>query len=358
MLRRSALLLVAAATPWAAPPTITVCASNSTHFCIDGVPTHTGQPLVEGLFLNSRMIQGVFEDKNASSAVNWAYPDGTPFSPARQTDELVGNLSAYAACGLDGFTVGLQGGGPLDAFPKDQPNETPGFTVDGVPLPGVLARLTRVLDGAAAAGLVPIVSLFYQGQIERINGDAAVAAGVDAMVDWLVANERVGHVMLEIANEIGQGAFPPSLQVDTVALLITRARVRSNNTLLVSASFNGGVVPPDSVLSAATHVTVHCNGEKPADTAAHVRAVRASAAWKAAPKPIFFNECGTNLTVMDAAISAGAGWGLYSQGQRGYAGGYQTPPTNWLPASSPTTAAFFKRVAQYAGREAACSSVL
>jgi hypothetical protein len=352
------LLLLAAAAAASTPPTISVCPDNSTRFCVDGAPTHAGRPLVEGLFLNSRMIQGVFEDNNASTVGLWAYPGGSVFSPDRQTDELVGNLSAYAACGLDGFTVGLQGGGPLPATPMDQPNETPGFSSDGTPLPGVLARLSRVLDGAAAAGLIPIVSLFYQGQIERINGDAAVATAVDAMVDWLVSTQRAGHVMLEIANEVGQPSFPPSLQPDSVHLLIERARARSNDTLLVSASFNGGVVPPDSALAASSHVTIHCNGETPEGTAVHVNAVRATAAWQASPKPIFFNECSTNISVMEAAISAGAGWGLYSQGLREYAGGYQTPPTNWLPDSSPVTEAFFARVAAYAGKEGACSGVL
>jgi hypothetical protein len=77
------LLLLAAAAAASTPPTISVCPDNSTRFCVDGAPTHAGRPLVEGLFLNSRMIQGVFEDNNASTVGLWAYPDGSVFSPDR-----------------------------------------------------------------------------------------------------------------------------------------------------------------------------------------------------------------------------------------------------------------------------------
>jgi len=342
--------------PRAARPLLSICAADRTLWCTDRAgasPTHPASPAARGLFLNSRMIQGVFDDANASTRALWSYPGGAPFSADRQTDELAGNLSAYAACGLDGFTVGLQGGGPFAAFPADQPNESSGFSRGGAPSAAYLARLGRLLDAAAAARLTPVVSLFYQGQARRLAGDAAVAVALDAVVDWLVA--RGGGALLEVANEVGEGAFPPSLRRDTVAALIARARARAKGAHRVSTSFLGAQAPPDSAIAASDFVTIHCNNEDPAAVAAQVAAVRASAAYAADPKPILYNECGTDLRVMDAAVAARASWGFYSQGERGYAVGYQTPPTNWRVDSSNATAAFFAKVAALTGRGATCA---
>ena len=337
---------------------ISICVDRPTMFCVDGAPTHAGMPSVTGLLLNSRMIQGVFDDANATTRPLWAYPGGAPFDPQRQTSEFVGNMSAYAACGLDAFTVGMQGGGPEPSFPADQPNESSGFARDGTPLPAYLERLAAVLAGAEKARLVPIVSLFYQGQIERIDGDAAVAVAVDAMVDWLVAGGHAPHVILEIANEVGCAAFPPSLSPSTVHLLVARASARAKGTLLVSTSFLPNVAPPpDSAIAAAAFVTVHCNGLTAAEIAAHIAGIKATAAWQARPKPIVFNECGTNLTSMDAAVASGASWGYYDQGSSNYVDGFQSPPTNWDVSAAPLKKAFFARVAQYA-KASQCEAAL
>lgn len=336
---------------------ISICAERTTWFCVDGAPTHAGTPQVTGLLLNSRMIQGVFDDANATTRPLWAYPGGAPYDARRQTTELVGNMSAYAACGLDAFTIGMQGGGPEPSFPSDQPNESSGFARNGTPLPAYLERLAAVLAGAAKSRLVPIVSLFYQGQIERMDGDAAVAAATDAMVDWLVAGGHAPHVILEIANEVGCAAFPPSLAPSLVHLLIARASARAQGALLVSTSFLPSVVPPDSAIAAAAFVTVHCNGLTAAEIAAHIAAIRATAAWRARPRPIVFNECGANLTAMDAAVAGGASWGFYDQGRSDYADGFQAPPTNWNVSSAPPKRAFFARVAQYT-RAPRCEAAL
>lgn len=336
---------------------ISICPTNKEWFCVDGKPTHSSAPSVTGLLLNSRMIQGVFDDANVTTRQLWKYPDGSPYDADRQASELAGNLSAYVSCGLDAFTVGMQGGGPLPTFPVDQPNESSGFFPDGTPDPKYLARLEVVLQAAALARIVPIVSLFYQGQIDRIDGDAAVTVGVDAMVDWLVAGGYAGSVILEIANEVGYSDFPPSLQPDTVHSLISHAISRSNGTLMVSTSFLGSVMPPpDSAITASAFVTTHCNGESPAEAAAHVATIKATAAWQAAPKPIIFNECGTNLTVMDAAIESRASWGYYDQGKSNYVDGFQGPPTNWNMTAAKDKNAFFARVATYAGRMASCEA--
>ncbi|MDP6984291.1 MAG: hypothetical protein QGG05_14525 [Candidatus Latescibacteria bacterium] len=48
-------------------------------FFIDGTPTYAGchfrEEPIEGLLLNSRMIQGTFGDENPETVHRWAYPD-------------------------------------------------------------------------------------------------------------------------------------------------------------------------------------------------------------------------------------------------------------------------------------------
>jgi hypothetical protein len=76
---------------------------------INGVVTAKGSA-AEGLLLNARLIQGIFDDDNEATRVNWAYPDTQVWDATRNTDELIGNLSSYVANGMRALTDGLQGG--------------------------------------------------------------------------------------------------------------------------------------------------------------------------------------------------------------------------------------------------------
>lgn len=48
-------------------------------FWINGRPTYAGQIWkgfpIQGLLLNSRMVQATFDDRNPATAKQWAYPD-------------------------------------------------------------------------------------------------------------------------------------------------------------------------------------------------------------------------------------------------------------------------------------------
>ena len=48
-------------------------------FWINGQPTYAGRSWrgvrIEGLLLNSRMVQGIFDDRNPATRARWAYPD-------------------------------------------------------------------------------------------------------------------------------------------------------------------------------------------------------------------------------------------------------------------------------------------
>ena len=84
-------------------------------FLIDGRPTYPRRRFrghrIEGLLLNARMVQGVFDDLNPETRSMFAYPDG-PFDAERNTSEFVAAMPSWRRAGLLAFTVNFQGGSP------------------------------------------------------------------------------------------------------------------------------------------------------------------------------------------------------------------------------------------------------
>ena len=71
---------------------------------------------VEGLLMNSRMTNAVFDDENPVTRGLFAYPDTGEWDVDRNTDELVAMLPVYRAHGLLAVTVNLQGGSPTSYY--------------------------------------------------------------------------------------------------------------------------------------------------------------------------------------------------------------------------------------------------
>ena len=59
---------------------------------------------VHGLLLNSRMVQGIFDDYNSSTIKYWYYPDINDYDPMRNTKEFIGNVSIWRSYNLLAFT--------------------------------------------------------------------------------------------------------------------------------------------------------------------------------------------------------------------------------------------------------------
>jgi len=57
-------------------------------FQINGKPTYAGRRWhghnIQGLLLNSRMVQGIFDDLNTNTVSKWAYPDTGKWDPRAQ----------------------------------------------------------------------------------------------------------------------------------------------------------------------------------------------------------------------------------------------------------------------------------
>src|ERR1035437_9768681 len=86
-------------------------------FCLQGRPTYEGVTYrgkpVEGLLLNARMIQAIFDDECPETRSHWRYPDTGVWDPNRNTDDFCAHLPLYRTHGLLAVTVGMQGGGAI-----------------------------------------------------------------------------------------------------------------------------------------------------------------------------------------------------------------------------------------------------
>jgi len=93
----------------------TVVSIQGREFLVNGHPTYEGRTYdgmpIQGLLLNSRMVQGIFDDRNAETRSRWNYPDG-PWDPDRNTREFIDAMPLWKAEGLMAFTINLQGGSP------------------------------------------------------------------------------------------------------------------------------------------------------------------------------------------------------------------------------------------------------
>ena len=174
-------------------------------FLINGRPSYEGRMWdghrVEGLLLNSRMVQGIFDDECPRTRHLWAYPDTGKWDPERNTREFVEAMPEWRAHGLLSFTINLQGGGHIYSkpFPYDLYVNS-AYTPDGALKPTHMARLGAILDRVDELGMAPLLSLSYFGVDRRyIEGPDAVRAMCDGVVDWL-AEAGYRNVLIEITK--------------------------------------------------------------------------------------------------------------------------------------------------------------
>jgi len=335
-------------------------------FHINGRPTYEGRTWrghkIEGLLMNARLVQGIFDDLNPETVERWTYPDTGRWDPDRNTDEFIAAMPEWRRHGLLAFTINLQGGSP-EGYSRSQPWHNSAITTDGTLRPDFMARLARILDRADELGMVAIVGVFYFGQDERLDDDDAVRQAVVNTVDW-IAHRRYTNVLLEIANECDNGAYQrEAIKAPRVHELIELAQQRAADRgcpLPVSVSYNGGSIPRPNVVRVADYILLHGNGVRdPNRMAEMVRAVRAMDEYS--PKPIVNNEddrpwldehqgWGDEGNNFVACVENYASWGYFDFRRAGedFDEGYQSVPVNWQ-ISSARKRAFFDLLARITG---------
>jgi len=325
---------------------------------INGRPTYEGRSWqgheIEGLLLNSRMVQGIFDDLNPETVSLWSYPDNKRWDAERNTREFIDAMPEWRRHGLLAFTICLQGGSP-QGYSQAQPWHNSAIEADGRLRPDYMLRLARILDRADELGMVAILGIFYFGQDQRLADEAAVKRAVDNTIDW-VMDRGYRNVLIEVNNECNVKYDHAILQPPRVHELIeqVKARTRNGHRLLVSTSYGGGQVPKENVVRAADFLLVHGNGiTDPKKVAEKVRLAREVPGYR--PMPIVYNEDDHfDFDRPDynfkAALSEYASWGYfdYRMAGEGFDGGYQSVPVNW-GISSPRKKAFFERLKEVTG---------
>ena len=246
----------------------------------------------EGLLMNVRMVNAVFEDRNRPE-----------FDPDANTDEFIARIPDYVAHGVRAFTLCLQGG-----MPGYEGALNSAFDPDGSLREPYLRRVRRVIEACDRSGAVVILGCYYQRQDQILKDEAAVRAGVVNVAKW-IADSGFTNVMLEIANEFAHGGFDHRLLKtgEGIAELIELAKATSPE-LLVSASGLGHGRLPDAVAKASDFLLIHFNGTPVEDIPARIAALRQFG------KPIVCNEDEKigeqGAKAAELCVANGASWGL------------------------------------------------
>jgi hypothetical protein len=337
----------------------TTVAIDGDRFLINGRPTYEGRTWrghrIEGLLMNSRMVQGIFDDLNPATQHLWAYPDTKRWDAERNTREFIAAMAEWRRHGLLAFTLNLQGGSP-QGYSQAQPWHNSAFNSDGSLRAAYLERLERVLDRADELGMAVILGYFYFGQDQRLENDDAVRRAVREATTWLLG-KGYRHILIEIANECDNRQYDqPLIRAPRIHELIELAKSIAHDgwRFPVSASFNGGSIPTSNVVSVADFLLIHGNGVAEPDRIAQMaKAARNVAGYRR--MPIVFNEDDhfdfdkprNNFT---AAVGEYASWGYFDfrMAGEGFDDGYQSVPVNWR-ISSPRKQGFFSLVKEITG---------
>ncbi len=330
MLRRT-FLAAAGAAPLARVRR-TAVSIHGDQFHIGAEPTYSGKTYkgmkIEGLLMNTRMVQGIFDDLNPETRGRWAYKDTGKWDPERNTREFVAAMPQWRRYGVLAFTINLQGGSP-EGYSKAQPWINSAIDPDGNLRKPYMDRLTKILDRADELGMVAILGYFYFGQDQHVKDEAGVKRAVTNATNWIL-DKRYRNVLVEIDNECDVQSYDHAiLKPGRVHELIELAKSiqKDGHRLLVGTSYGGGRPATANVAAASDFILLHGNGpDDPLRIRKMIETSRALPTYKPMPVVINeddhfrFNEADNHMM---AALDLYTSWGYFDPE------GYQSPPVNW-----------------------------
>lgn len=352
----AALFLLAACNQ----PPMTHVSIHGEQFLINNKPTYQGRywqgHKVEGLLMNARLVQGIFDDSNPETVNNFKYPDTGIWDPERNTNEFIAAMPSWKKHGLLSFTLNLQGGSPLGYGNKGWVNTA--FHADGSLKSAYLNRLEKILDRANELEMVVILGYFYGGQDQHLKNEEAVYAACDNMTNWIL-EKGYQNILVEINNECDYPVWDHDiLWTDRVHELVKHVQQieKDGHRLLVSTSYRGGAIPSKEVIQCADFLLIHGNKvEEPYKITIMVDSIRNTPEYK--PMPIVFNEDDhydfeQDENNMTNAVKAYASWGYFDfrMKDEGFENGFQSVPVDWK-ISSDRKQAFFNKLKEITGTD-------
>jgi CubicO group peptidase (beta-lactamase class C family) len=268
------LTIIGLASPWILGASSRLTNTEQTRICIERNRWYLNGDLTypstqaEGLLMNVRMVNAVFEDKARSG-----------FDADENTNEFIKKITVYLSHGVRAFTISLQGG-----FPGYEGAINSAFNPDGSLRKNYLQRVKRVIEACDRNGAAVILGCYYQRQDQILKDEKAVRKGVVNTVRWL-AKSGYTNVVLEIANEFNHSGFDhPILKKSEGQVELIQLAKETWPKLQVSTSGLGNGRLPDNVCRASDFLLIHFNGTKLEDIPKRIQAL------KKYGKPIICNE--------------------------------------------------------------------
>ncbi|MCW5551002.1 MAG: serine hydrolase [Verrucomicrobiae bacterium] len=246
----------------------------------------------EGLLMNVRMVNAVFEDRNK--------PD---FDAEANADRFIARIPDYAAHGVNAFTICLQGG-----MPGYEGAVNSAFEPDGSLRTDYLTRVERVVRACDRHGVVVILGLYYQRQSKILRDESAIRAGIVNVANW-IQSRGFRNVVVEVANEYPHSGFAHALIRDPQgqASLIRLVKETVPGLLVTASGYGDGKIHSE-VAEASDFLTPHWNGTKVEHIPERI------AALKQFGKPIVCNEddkVGDRAAAaLQASVTNGCAYGL------------------------------------------------
>lgn len=293
-------------------------------FYINGQKTYSEfpgcDPKNQGLLMNARFIQGVFNDTNPAHAHLYDR-FGKKWDPEENTRALCRALPQWYAMGLRAFTVGLQAGGPIYSFTDWAELETAAFSRDGRELnPDTWRRMVQIIQAADDLGMIVILSMFYQGQMQYFEDDAAVIEASKTVCRALLELDY-DNIIIEVANEYDTLNFhSPETALhkhQNMAAWIRKIRQWTGGRWAIGSSHAHQY--DRRVVEASDVVLLHGNTKRKQELHDMFRTVRR---W-APDKPIVVNEDSPLFTQLEVAVEDHCSWGYYNTMTK------QEPPCDW-----------------------------
>lgn len=341
----------------ARPTTVVSIAGDE--FLVNGRPTYEGRywkgKRIQGLLINARMVQGIFDDLNPETRERFVYPDTKQWDPERNTREFVEAMDDWRGFGLNSFTINLQGGSPV-GYGNQKNWINSAYFEDGRLRPDYMARLEKILRKADDLHMVVILGLFYFGQDQNLRDEQAIKDGVTNVIDWLF-EKHFRNVLIEVDNECNIRQYDHEiLKPERVEELIEMIKGMKRNGFryLVSTSYGGNTVPTANVVKSADFILIHGNGvvgyeamQRLIDNTRMVEGYR--------EMPVIVNEddhfdFGNDRNNFVAAVDKHVSWGYFDYRKEGedFSVGYQTVPVDW-GINSDRKRAFFSKVREITG---------
>jgi len=338
----------------------TVVEIKGDQFFINGKPTYAGRYWngykVEGLLINSRMVQGIFDDLNPATVNSFAYPDTKKWDANRNNREFVAAMPVWYSYGLNCFTLNMQGGSPIGYGASKCLNT--GFNKDGLLMKPYMKRLDNILKKADQLNMVVILGIFYFGQDQYLTDETAIKNATKNIINWLF-KKGYRNVLIEIANETNdKGNYNHKiLYPDRIHELIDMVKEMEKNgyRYLVGTSYAGVTVPTANVVKSSDFLLIHGNGaSNPSQIQTLIDNTKKVDGYRLMPivnnedDHYDFDKETNNFTV---SVKNYVSWGYFDfrfPGETDYKEGYQTVPVDW-GINSERKKAFFNKVKDITG---------